>query len=177
MKNIEIKARVDDIDEVEKRAKELSDTPLEVIKQHDIFFNLPSVQSASGGRLKLRQFQDNSGELIYYERPNVEGPKMCNYSKIDLDQQRKEELKELLIKSNGILGNVKKTRHLYMVGNTRIHIDRVFELGNFMELEVAISDTDDPVEGEKIAKNLMKDLGIPETSLLSGAYMDMIIKS
>lgn len=57
MRNIEIKAKVNNIEEVEKKAKEISDTPLVVIKQHDIFFNLPSDKTALGGRLKMRQFE------------------------------------------------------------------------------------------------------------------------
>ena len=36
----------------------------------------------------------------------------------------------------GIKGDVKKTRYLYMVGQTRVHVDEVEGLGNFMELEV-----------------------------------------
>lgn len=57
MKNVEIKAKVDNIDKVEEKAKELSDSPLVVIEQHDIFFHVPSNQAARGGRLKLRQFK------------------------------------------------------------------------------------------------------------------------
>lgn len=60
MRNIEIKARVNDIEEVERKAKNISDTPLLVIKQHDIFFKLPSEKAASGGRLKMRQFEVRS---------------------------------------------------------------------------------------------------------------------
>ncbi len=36
----------------------------------------------------------------------------------------------------GIKGQVKKTRLLFMYGRTRIHVDQVHTLGNFMELEV-----------------------------------------
>lgn len=57
MRNVEIKAKVDNIDGVEKKAIELSDTPLKVINQHDIFFHLPGKQAELGGRLKLRQFE------------------------------------------------------------------------------------------------------------------------
>ena len=45
-------------------------------------------------------------------------------------------LQKLLGLSLGVRGVVKKTRHLYMVGQTRVHIDQVNNLGDFMELEV-----------------------------------------
>lgn len=76
--------------------------------------------------------------LIYYERPDISGPKLSTYSMVKLDQQQRDEMINILTLSNGILGAVKKTRHLYMVKQTRIHIDKVSDLGNFMELEVQI---------------------------------------
>lgn len=42
----------------------------------------------------------------------------------------------ILSESMGILGVVKKIRHLFIVGQTRVHIDQVDGLGNFIELEV-----------------------------------------
>ena len=46
---------------------------------------------------------------------------------------------ETLGKALGVKGRVKKTRLLYMVGQTRVHVDEVEGLGNFMELEVSSS--------------------------------------
>ena len=45
-------------------------------------------------------------------------------------------MQDTLSKALGIKGIVKKTRTLYMVGQTRVHVDQVEGLGNFMELEV-----------------------------------------
>ena len=47
-----------------------------------------------------------------------------------------DDIKLLLSRSLGVKGCVKKTRTLYMVGQTRIHVDKVENLGDFMELEV-----------------------------------------
>lgn len=44
--------------------------------------------------------------------------------------------KNVLGQAIGIRGEVKKTRLLYMVGQTRVHVDSVEGLGDFMELEV-----------------------------------------
>ena len=38
----------------------------------------------------------------------------------------------------GIKGVVRKRRMLYMIGQTRVHLDQVEGLGDFMELEVQI---------------------------------------
>lgn len=51
MENIEIKARIHDIDRVILKAKELSNNDEKIIKQHDVFFN------ATKARLKLRKFE------------------------------------------------------------------------------------------------------------------------
>ena len=49
--NVEIKARVDDVDELKEIARHLSDSEATVIPQEDVFFNVPN------GRLKLRKLQ------------------------------------------------------------------------------------------------------------------------
>ncbi|KAJ8298827.1 hypothetical protein KUTeg_022887 [Tegillarca granosa] len=94
--NVEIKARVADVDSLKSKAAELSQSQGSVLIQEDVFFNVPN------GRLKLRKIE--------------------------------ETLKRAL----GIKGIVKKKRILYLVGQTRVHVDQVDKLGDFMELEVEI---------------------------------------
>jgi predicted adenylyl cyclase CyaB len=73
-----------------------------------------------------------------------------------------------------VRGVVKKIRYLYMVGKTRIHLDDVEGLGHFMELEVVMGEAQSDAEGQAIAKDLMRKLGVREDALLEGAYMDLI---
>lgn len=82
--------------------------------------------------------QDNTAEYIFYKRPNIPGPKLCNYNKIALNSDTAELLMTILSESMGIVGVVKKIRQLFIVGQTRIHIDQVDGLGNFIELEVSL---------------------------------------
>ncbi|MPC10258.1 Adenylate cyclase CyaB [Portunus trituberculatus] len=167
-RNTEIKARVHDVAKLHKIAAELSQSSGEVLHQEDTFFN------AQQGRLKLR---DKKEELIYYERPDQEGPKCSDYVKVDRKAgELSGDIKLLLSRSLGIKGSVKKTRTLYMVGQTRIHVDKVENLGDFMELEVMLNDDQSLEEGETIAKDLQEKLGVKEEDLLTGAYMDMILK-
>ncbi|XP_045130207.1 adenylate cyclase CyaB-like isoform X1 [Portunus trituberculatus] len=170
-RNTEIKARVHDVAKLHKIAAELSQSSGEVLHQEDTFFN------AQQGRLKLRVIKDKKEELIYYERPDQEGPKCSDYVKVDRKAgELSGDIKLLLSRSLGIKGSVKKTRTLYMVGQTRIHVDKVENLGDFMELEVMLNDDQSLEEGETIAKDLQEKLGVKEEDLLTGAYMDMILK-
>ncbi|XP_053972776.1 uncharacterized protein LOC128888154 [Hylaeus anthracinus] len=171
MRNIEIKAKIDDPELIISRTKELTDAECIIIKQHDTFFK------AKDGRLKLRLFENGSGELIYYKRFNTLGPKLCIYEKTFLDANACTGIINILTLSNGRIGDVKKTRKLYMIGQTRVHIDEVEGLGNFMELEVVLTDEQDMETGEKIAQDLMTKLNIKDQDLIAEAYIDLLNKS
>jgi len=61
-----------------------------------------------------------------------------------------------------------------MAGRTRIHLDQVRDLGEFMELEVVLADGEDETAGLIEAKALMASLGLAETDLIEGAYLDWL---
>ena len=167
--NIEVKASARNFAEIRKRAEALSNVPVVVIQQEDIFFN------TERGRLKLRILAPDRGEIIYYERPDQDGPKRSDYQIAETSDP--ENLKRVLEMAYGIRGIVKKTRYLYMIGQTRIHLDDVQGLGQFMELEVVMSDGQSDVEGQTIAEDLMQKLGIQKEDLVKGAYIDLIESS
>ena len=166
--NIEIKARVMDFEILKQAAAQLSETPCQVISQEDTFFNCPH------GRLKIRELDTQRGQLIYYQRQDVSGPKHSEY-KIHLTDDP-DGLKLILAEAFGVRGVVTKTRYLYLVGQTRIHLDDVIGLGKFMELEVVLQPGQTDAEGQTIAEDLMHELGIREADLIEAAYMDMIEK-
>jgi adenylate cyclase class IV len=164
--NVEIKARVKDPQALLARARRLSDTRDEIIRQRDTFFRIPD------GRLKLRDFGDGQGELIYYQRPDHAGPKVSDYAISRTGDPA--GLAALLAKALPVIGVVAKTRTLLLKGRTRIHIDEVQDLGWFMELEVVLSEGESPESGHEEAQELMAKLGIGNEDLLEGAYLDML---
>jgi predicted adenylyl cyclase CyaB len=164
--NIEIKARVRDFAEVQRRAEVLSNGSVQVIPQEDIFF------PTEKGRLKLRLLAPDRAQLIYYTRPDQEGPKRSDYHIFYTSDPA--NLKRVLELAYGIRGVVRKTRYLYMVGQTRVHLDDVEGLGQFLELEVVMQEGQSDVEGQAIAEELMARLGVEQTDLLEGAYMDLL---
>lgn len=63
-----------------------------------------------------------------------------------------------------------------MVDQTRIHIDAVEDLGNFMELEVVLQAEQTLEEGQTIARDLQNKLGVKDEDLIDCAYVDLLDK-
>ncbi|XP_017013055.3 uncharacterized protein [Drosophila takahashii] len=142
----------------------------ELIEQRDVFFESPR-----GGRLKLRYLKAPArSQLVYYDRPDVAGPKLSKFNKTEVDEP--EVLEKILRQSNGVLGVLAKRRHLFLVGQTRIHLDEVQDLGHFMELEVCLRPEQSLQEGQSIAEKLSQELGIQEQDLMTGSYFDALRK-
>ena len=164
--NIEIKARLSEWDQVQATAASLSDVPCQVIHQRDVFFEVPK------GRLKLRVLAPDRGQLVYYEREDTPGPRQSNYMVSPTADPT--SLESLLSASLGVRGVVSKVRFLYMVGNTRIHLDQVEGLGHFLELESVLGPGQSAKDGEQAVSDLMDKLGITEDALIDVAYVDLL---
>lgn len=165
-RNIEIKARIDDLDSLERLARALADGEPELIAQDDTFFACPN------GRLKLRVFADGRGELIAYDRADIEGPKPSDYTITAVDDP--DALRGTLARALGLGGRVVKQRTLLRAGRTRIHLDRVDGLGDFLELEVVLQDQDCEEDGIAIAHELLVRLQVDRAQLVRGAYVDLL---
>ncbi len=125
------------------------------------------------GRLKLRQFDDGTpSELIFYLRDDRDGPKASYYTRSPVTNP--EAMHALLATALTTRGIVTKERHVYLIGRTRIHLDRVDGLGDFVELEVVLAQDDDEAGGEAEAHALFRTLGVPETDLVAVAYVDLL---
>lgn len=164
-RNVEIKARVADPEELARRVAAVADEGPAVLRQVDTFFHCPT------GRLKLRKFADGSAELIFYRRPDTEDPAESRYVRSPIRDPA--SLEAALAGALGVRGEVRKTRHLYRSGQTRIHLDRVEGLGHFVELEVVLEDGQGKAFGLEVARDLMERLGIPPEALVAGAYVDL----
>ena len=164
--NIEIKARVADPARKREIAERLSGGPPTILRQRDTFF------PCAHGRLKLRELSDTQGELIAYSRPDTADAKQSDYSIARTDSPA--ALREVLSSALGTGQVVSKTRWLYLVGQTRIHLDEVAALGWFLELEVVLQQNQAASEGHRIARELMAALEIGEDDLIQVAYADLL---
>jgi predicted adenylyl cyclase CyaB len=164
--NIEIKARVTDFERKCMLAEKLSGGPPQIITQRDTFF------PCRHGRLKLRQFSENEGQLIAYSRADTEGAKQSDYLIYSTDTAGL--LLDTLSAALGTGVIVVKRRRLYLVDQTRIHLDEVDGLGAFLELEVVLRPGQPAEEGRAIAAKIMHALEVADTDLVACAYADLL---
>jgi predicted adenylyl cyclase CyaB len=168
-RNIEIKARIPSVESLEPLVASLATLGPTEIAQDDTFFY------CSSGRLKLRVLSPTDGELIYYRRTNEPGPKESFYLRAPTASP--EILREALSLAYGQVGRVVKRRTLYLVGRTRVHLDRVEGLGHFLELEVVLENGEPSESGVREAHALMGRLGIAPSDLIETAYVDLLLKA
>ena len=166
-RNVEVKARVDSVEALLPRARALADGDAERIEQDDTFF------ACAQGR--LRDFGDGSGELIHYERADAEGPMLSEY--ICAATSDPMALRQALTRALGAVGRVRKRRLLLLAGQTRIHLDRVEGLGDFLELEVVLREGQSEEDGAAIADALCAQLGLEPSQRLAEAYLELLSRA
>jgi len=166
--NIEIKARCQNPDHVRYILKDRNAHFKGLDHQIDTYFN------CQNGRLKLRE-GNIEHHLIHYDRADQAGPKK---SIVTLYRPQPDSaLKEILIKSLGILVVVDKKREIYFIDNIKFHIDTVIGLGSFVEIE-AIDNTGD-IGQEKLQKQCednIKLFRIQPDDLIESSYSDMLLQ-
>jgi predicted adenylyl cyclase CyaB len=165
-RNIEIKAHIPSVAAVLERAAALADEGPTEIEQDDTFFECRT------GRLKLRTFADDMGELIFYRRTDEHGPKESFY--VRTPTAAPDSLREALALAYGVVGRVRKHRTLFIAGRTRIHLDVVEGLGSFLELEVVLREDESVDAGVREAHELMQRLGVKPSDLIDRAYVDLL---
>ncbi len=165
-RNVEIKAKDDDIDAVVKAAETLSGQGAQLIEQLDVLFH------GDRGRIKLRILKPSLGILIFDQRDDIAGPKTSTYNVVETDKP--DELRSLLGNAYGEAAIVPKRRRLFIVGRMRTHIDTVERIGDYHELEVRLEDDEKPQTGEDQARRLMNQLGTDPSALAKGADADLL---
>ena len=165
-RNIEIIARIASVEALAPKAAAIADKgPIEII-QDDTFF------LCEAGRLKLRAFSEEEGEIIFYRRADQQGPKESFYLRSPTSAPG--TLRDSLSLAYGQSSRVQKNRTLFLVGRTRIHLDKVEGLGHFLELEVVLDEDETTEVGVREAHELMAKLGIEPSQLIEGAYVDLL---
>ena len=167
MENIEIKARINNLDLIRDKIKTIKHIYVGLDHQVDTYFN------TKNGRLKLRESSLYGPYLIPYIRKDTRGPKSSTYQKLPVEDA--DGVKTLFEQMLGVHTVIEKKREIFLYENVRIHLDQVKTLGEFLEFEAVINDNSQgrKTEEEKIFW-LMELFGIEEENLISTSYENLI---
>jgi len=164
--NFEFKARLKDEPRVREALKKLSARFVGADYQIDTYFRVPS------GRLKVREGRIENA-LIFYRRSNIRRARQAAVDMMLLP--RRNPLRAILARALGTLAVVDKRREIYFVKNVKIHLDRVRQLGKFIEVE-AISRTGDARKIRSQARQFQKLFGITAKDIVAESYSDLILR-
>jgi len=161
-----LKAKTDDWQHAIGCATSVATESLGEIHQIDTYFH------AVRGRLKLREISDGACELIWYNRANGYSPRISNFLLTPITDS--ESIIESLSSALGVRVVVEKFRQIFLYHNVRIHIDRVVNLGNFVEFEAVVGGEIDNNKAKEQVLWLQNEFAILDRDLLSTSYGDML---
>jgi predicted adenylyl cyclase CyaB len=166
MRNIELKARCADLARAAAVCDRLGARHAWTRRQVDMYFGVPE------GRLKLREEEGVPAVLVAYQRADEAATRECRYdltAVADAETARAE-----LAAKHGVVARVEKTRTLYLLGNIRIHLDRVVDLGRFIEFEAVMGEEHDDATTQARLRELREAFGIGDGDLVAVSYADLV---
>jgi adenylate cyclase class IV len=162
---MELKARLRSFEDAHAVASQLA-TYQGCLHQVDTYFHCPQ------GRLKLREQTPGQDQLVWYSRASTADVKPSDYRLVDTDDPA--GLKEALTSAWGVRAVVDKSRDLFLFENARVHLDKVCNLGNFIEFEAVLAPEDSDASGRELLERLQNAFSIDPSDLISGSYGEMV---
>lgn len=167
-RNMELKCRVKDTVTLQYKIQALSGKEALLLEQTDTFFH------AESGRLKLREFNDGkTAQLIAYHRSDGHEIRPSDFSIVEI--KKPAALKSTLERSLGIVGIIKKKRLLWIINDTRIHLDNVSGLGDFIEFEAMLIHGRNEADGLAAIEIFLKALQLESAERIERAYIDLLL--
>ena len=161
-RNIEIKARLNDLAAARGVARGLGAVPFAVEEQVDSYYQL-----AGGRRLKVRRINGGRRELIDYQRPEATGVRASDYTITPVES-------DAALPAGTPLVVVRKRREVLLIDNVRVHLDQVDGLGTFLELEAVVDAAHDDAACRAQVDRVMDALGLRDADLIRASYAELL---
>ncbi len=167
---VEVKFKVDDPESIKKNVEEIAEFIVEK-EEVDLYFNHPCRDFLlTDEALRIRK--DKEGITLTYKG-----------KKIDFETKTREEVKvkvedfvrmKRVLESLGfsIAGEVRKIRRIYRMDDVILCLDRIENLGNFIEIEIETEKVD---EGKRKIFEIAESLGFKREKSIRKSYLEMIL--
>lgn len=160
--NLELKIKIDSFDSLIEKLKSINAKQDSILLQKDIYYKIPD------GLLKLR-IENGTKTLIFYNRDETSENRWSDFNLLKIKDDNAEEFLNKLFVVEEV---VEKERKLFWFNNTRIHLDEVKELGNFLELETLV--LDGKADAEKRFDEIVRLLNLDLSKQIKKSYKNLI---
>ena len=172
MIEVEVKARIDSFEEMEKRLKDLGAVKTKDVFQVDIYFASPIVDfSETDEALRIRR--TNNDTFITYKGPKL-NEKAKTRKEVEMTIESAAKASDIFTEIGFTPARtVKKSRQYYRYENFEISLDDVEGLPPYMEIEIALSDSEDYTEAQNRIFKLFEKLDITD-GFERTSYMELL---
>ena len=165
-RNLELKIKIDDLEKTFSQAINLGAKEYALLIQKDVYYKTDK------GLLKLRIMPSHS-EFIFYNRNEGEGNRWSDYYLLKIENEQNPEI--FFNRIFDIVTTVEKERKVLMYDNTRIHIDKVKNLGEFLELETIVNDSlEEAIERFNF---IVTELDLDVSRQIKKSYKDLMLEN
>lgn len=164
-RNVELKARLANLQAAREIARTLAGPRQAVLEQVDTYFCCPQ------GRLKLREIRGTAAELIWYDRPDQQATTLSRFLIAPVNDS--VPLRAVLQAAYPVEVEVRKRRELHLWENVRIHLDQVDQLGDFLEFEAVLAEgAEEAPEHHRLAE-LADAFGLADADRVDVGYREL----
>ena len=172
MIEVEVKARIDSFEEMEKRLKDLGAVKTKDEFQEDIYFASPIVDFAETDEA-LRIRTTNNDTFITYKGPKL-NEKAKTRKEVEMTIESAAKASDIFTEIGFTPARtVRKNRQYYRYENFEISLDDVEGLPPYMEIEIALSDNEDYTEAQSKIFQLFEKLKITD-GFERTSYMELL---
>jgi adenylate cyclase class 2 len=167
MIEVEVKAHVNEFSGIEKKLNEIGAKKTKIEHQKDTYFNNPAYRdfekSDEALRIRNTRINNEKSEIIL----TYKGAKLDDASKTRKEIEVNVENSKntcLILENLGFkpAADVEKERTTYLLGEFIISLDKVYNVGNFVEIEKDMIEGEDFKEALDKIFEIYKKLGIEE---------------
>lgn len=169
MREIEIKVRVDNLDDIKQRLDKLAVTLSKQITQHDVVFCLPGSQDNALDANWLRIRTENDTKIYFTLKRSVVG----HLDSIEHETEVGDAVQlEAIIRDLGFeqYSDLTKIRQKGRYGDIEICVDEVPGLGTFIEAELIMEHDSDHDEAVARLWEFFKSLGLDKKDEIHEGY-------
>jgi adenylate cyclase class 2 len=172
MIEVEVKARIKSFEEMEENLENIGAKKTKTEFQEDIYFQSPIVDFAKTDEA-LRIRTTNNDTFITYKGPKL-NEKAKTRKEVEMTIESAEKAADIFDEIGfKAARTVRKNRQYYTYENFEISLDDVEGLPPYMEIEIALSDSEDYTEAQNRIFELFERLGITD-GFERTSYMELL---